>query len=117
MRILILHSELGVLRGGGENFTRNLFTALARRDHRIAAAFVADPVGHYPIALHPSIEPIPIRGRWSRQFGQGTLAALGRVLANEGWRRRKWDGLQEAVSWRTIRRHNGRFRDRVMHRF
>src|SRR5258708_32145532 len=39
MKVLVLHSELGVLRGGGENFTRNLFAAFAERGHSVAAAF------------------------------------------------------------------------------
>ena len=40
MNVLVLHSQLGVLRGGGENFTRNLFVAFAARGHKVAAAFV-----------------------------------------------------------------------------
>jgi hypothetical protein len=43
MKILVLHSELGVLRGGGENFTRNVFVAFAERGHDVSAAFIADP--------------------------------------------------------------------------
>ena len=39
MNILVLHSELGVLRGGGENFTRNLFAAFHKRGHDVRAAF------------------------------------------------------------------------------
>jgi hypothetical protein len=45
MKILVLHSELGVLRGGGENFTRNLFDALHKRGHQVVAAFLADEGG------------------------------------------------------------------------
>jgi glycosyltransferase involved in cell wall biosynthesis len=117
MKILILHSELGVLRGGGETVTRNLFSALAKRGHRIAAAFVTDRTGNYPIPLPPNIHPMPIRGWWSRQFGQVALAALGRLLAHEGSFRRKWDYVQDAISWRTIRWHNRRFRQRVEQEF
>jgi glycosyltransferase involved in cell wall biosynthesis len=117
MRILILHSELGVLRGGGENFTRNLFTALAKRGHRITAAFVADRAGNYQIPLPSGIEPVPIRGSWSRQRGQATLTALGRYLASSGWRRKQWDRVQDALSWRVIRRHNRRFRTRAEQEF
>src|SRR5262245_12942716 len=113
MNVLVLHSELGVLRGGGENVTRNLFKALAKRGHRITAAFVADPSGKYSIPLPPGIQPIPIRGWWSRQFGQATLASLGRYLSSEGSIRRRWDHFQEAISWRTIRWHNRRFQQRV----
>ena len=43
MKVLVLHSELGVLWGGGETFTTSLFVAFARRGHRVTAAFVADP--------------------------------------------------------------------------
>ena len=56
MNVLVLHSELGVLRGGGENFSRNLFTAFAERGHRIAAAFVADHNGRYPLPLPSAIQ-------------------------------------------------------------
>src|SRR5262249_28894412 len=117
MKVLILHSELGVLRGGGENFTRNLFTAFAKRGHRIAAAFVAKRNGKYPIPLPSSIQPIPIAGRWSRKLGQATLTVLGRSLSYEGSLRKKWDYLQEAISWRTIRWHDHRFQRRVEREF
>ena len=117
MRILVLHSELGVLRGGGENFTRHLFAALARRGHSISAAFVADRNGYYAFELPMGVEPIPIRGSWSRQRGQATLTAVGRIVRRVGWASRHWHGVQEAVSWRVIRRHNERFRDRVEQEF
>src|SRR5262245_21007953 len=113
MRVLVLHSELGVLRGGGENFTKNLFTVCAERGHRVAAAFVADYRGHYPIPLPSSIEPIPILGWWSRNFGQATLSAVGRYFSGESEFRNKWDYFQEAISWRTVRWHNRRFRQCV----
>src|SRR5437016_6344070 len=113
MKILVLHSELGVLRGGGENFTRNLFAVFAKRGHRIAAAFVADRHGRYPISLPARIEPIPFRGYWSRNFGQATLSAVGRSIPNDSPLRKKWNYVQEAMSWRTIRWHNRRFQRRV----
>ena len=43
MRVLVLHSELGTLRGGGENFTRNLFSSFVGLGHHVKAAFTADP--------------------------------------------------------------------------
>src|SRR5437762_13538082 len=80
MKILVLHSELGVLRGGGENFTRNLFAAFAERDHCVAAAFVADHNGRYPLSLPPIIRPIPLAGWWWGSLGQATLSSLGHYL-------------------------------------
>jgi glycosyltransferase involved in cell wall biosynthesis len=113
MKILVLHSELGVLRGGGENFTKNLFTAFAERGHHVAAAFVANHRGQYPIPLPSTIEPIPSKGYWSRNFGQATLSAIGRSVPNDSPLRKKWNYVQEAISWRTIRWHNRRFQRRI----
>ena len=42
MKILVLHAELGILRGGGENFTRNLFVEFSKRGHEVCAVFGAD---------------------------------------------------------------------------
>ena len=113
MKILVLQSELGVLRGGGENFTRNLFTAFANRGHHIVAAFVANRRGEYPIALPTGMHPIPLNGWWSMNLGQATLGTMGRFIRTDSSRRKHWDRIQEAVAWRTIRWHNGRFRRRV----
>src|SRR5712691_9530403 len=109
MKVLILQSELGVLRGGGENFTRNLFTAFAARGHRVAAAFVTDRRGRYPIPLPSSIEPLPIRGWWSRKLGQATLSSVGSCIPFESRFRMGWDRVQEAICWRTVRWHDRRF--------
>lgn len=116
MKLLVLQSELGVLRGGGENFTRNLFSALADRGHYVAASFVADRCGNYPISLPSNIEPIPIPGYWSMNLGQEILAAMGRYISKESLRRR-WDRIQQGVSWRTIRWHRGRFQKRIESEF
>ena len=113
MRILILQSELGVLRGGGENFTRNLFTAFAARGHSVAAAFVADWGGKYPLPLPSSIEPIPIPGWWSRNLGQTTLASMSSYLTSEGQLRAAMDRVQDAVAWRSCAWHNRRFQRRI----
>jgi glycosyltransferase involved in cell wall biosynthesis len=113
MKVLVLHSELGVLRGGGENFTRNLFQVFAERGHGVMAAFVADYSKRYSFSPPRGIEPFPIPGWWSRNFGQATLSAIGRVFSEGSQLRKKWDYLQEAVSWRIIRWHNCRFRRRV----
>lgn len=113
MKLLLLHSELGVLRGGGENFSRNLFAAFADRGHSVHAAFVADRRGRYPLPLQPDIHPIPIRGWWSRDLGQATLSSIGRCLPVESRYLAGWDRIQQALSWRTIRWHNQRFRRRV----
>src|SRR4030095_10972052 len=113
MKVLILQSELGVLRGGGENFTRNLFSAFAERRHHIAAAFVADRKGRYPLRLPSSIEPIPIRGWWSRKLGQESFLFIASWLSRESRLRVTWDRVQEAICWRTIRWHDQRFQRRV----
>jgi len=113
MRILVLHSELGVLRGGGENFTRNLFTAFAERGHDVSAAFVADRKGRYPISLPAVIKPVPIRGWWSRNLGEAMLSTISRRIPFQSRLRKTWDRLQEAMSWRAIRWHSERFRRRV----
>ena len=116
MRILVLHSELGVLRGGGENFTRNLFTAFAEKGHTVAAAFVADRGKRYPIMLPSSVHPIPLDGWWSRNFGQKALSTVGRFLPYDGVKK-KWEHLRSAISWRVIRWHNQRFRRAVEQQF
>src|SRR5438876_9144538 len=80
VKVLILHSELGVLRGGGENFTRNLFVAFAKRGHDVAAAFVANRNSKYLIPLPAHIKPIPIAGWWSRKLGQEFLSSIGSCI-------------------------------------
>jgi glycosyltransferase involved in cell wall biosynthesis len=113
MNILVLHSELGVLRGGGENFTRNLFSAFAERGHCVTAAFVANHNGRYALPLPPIIQPIPIRGWWSSSLGQATLSAVGRYFPPEGRYRKEWDRIQGAISWRVFRWHKQRFQRRI----
>jgi glycosyltransferase involved in cell wall biosynthesis len=117
MKVLALQSELGVLRGGGENFTRNLLTAFAARGHRVAAVFVADYCGRYPLSLPSCIEPIPIRGWWSRKLGQATLSSIGGCIPFESPHRAAWDRVQEAICWRTIRWHDRRFQRRIEREF
>ena len=117
MKILILHSELGVLRGGGENFTRNLFTAFVERGHHISAAFVADYRGRYPIPLPTPIEPIPIPGWWSANLGQATLSHIGLYLSRSNQLRKKWDRIQAAISWRVFRWYSQRFQRRIERKF
>jgi glycosyltransferase involved in cell wall biosynthesis len=117
MKVLVLHSELGVLRGGGENFSRNLFSSFAQRGHRVAAAFVADHRGRYPYALPLVIQPIPICGWWSNNLGQATLSYVGRLLPTEGKYRKEWDHIQAAISWRVFSWHKRRFQRRVASKF
>jgi glycosyltransferase involved in cell wall biosynthesis len=114
--VLVLHSELGVLRGGGENFTRNLFAAFARRGHHVAAAFVANRRGEYAIPLPEGMEPIPIPGWWSRTFGQAALSSIGRRISSSGPLKRQWNRVQDALDWRAVRWHDQRFRVRVNRR-
>src|SRR5512132_3862021 len=109
MRLLVLQSELGVLQGGGENFTRNLFAAFAKRGHHVKAAFVADRENRYPLPMPEGIEPIPLSGWWSMNPGQPALSAIARFVPCNSMLRAKWDHFQQAISWRTIRWHNRRF--------
>jgi len=117
MKILILHSELGVLCGGGENYTRNLFSEFVKRGHQVSAAFIADPNGKYSIPIPVGIEPIPIPGWWSRKFGQATISRTGGYIPSNSWLRTYWDRGQEALCWRTIRWHARRFQRRIEREF
>jgi glycosyltransferase involved in cell wall biosynthesis len=117
MKVLILHSELGVLRGGGETFTRNLFSAFAERGHQIDAAFVANLRSRYPIPIPAGIRPVPIPGWWSPDFGQTELSAIGRCIPRETLLRKEWDRIQQGISWRTFRWHSARFKRRVQRKF
>jgi len=117
MKVLVLHSELGVLRGGGENFTRNVFTAFAERGHHVMAAFVADWKRRYPLALPPRIEPLPIPGWWSSNVGQAALSFMSRYIP---WKSRfgaQWDRVQAALAWRAFAWHKRRFQRRVAREF
>ena len=113
MNILVVHSELGVLRGGGENFTKNLFLAFAERGHDVSAAFIADHRGYYPIVLPAKIRPIPLAGYWSRKLGQEALSNVAGWIPRGTQLRVLWDRLQEAISWRTVRWHDRRFTRRI----
>ncbi len=109
MKVLILQSELGVLRGGGETFTRSLFTAFAKRGHSVTAAFVADRKGSYPLSLPIGIEAIPIKGWWSRRFGEARLTSIGRWVSFNSRLKAIWDRFHGAISYRVLRSHNQRF--------
>src|SRR4051812_29673549 len=111
MKVLVLHSELGVLWGGGETFTTNLFTAFTQRGHRVTAAFVADRRGRYPRSLPSCFEAMPISGWWSRKPGQAAMSAVGTRLP--ALFKPLWDHGQEALCWRSVDWHNRRFRRRV----
>ncbi|HSX79094.1 MAG TPA: glycosyltransferase family 4 protein [Candidatus Saccharimonadia bacterium] len=117
MRVLVLQSELGVLRGGGDNFTRNLFTAFAERGHRVMAAFVADRRRRYPLPLPPNIEPIPMSGWWSSNLGQATLSSVSRYIPWESRFGTQWGRVQEALAWRTFAWHSRRFQRRIEYEF
>jgi glycosyltransferase involved in cell wall biosynthesis len=117
MKVLALQSELGVLLGGGENFTRSLFRAFIRRGHDVAAAFVADRRGRYPLPLSDGIEAIPIPGWWSMNLGQATFSFIGRRLPAKEKLAPHWERLQQGVGWRVFRWHNRRFQKRIERRF
>ncbi len=113
MKILVVQSELGVLRGGGENFTRNLFSAFAQRGHHVTATFIADSKGKYPIPLPLGITPIPLAGYWSRKLGQDVLSSIRGWIPEAVPIKDTWDRCQEALCWRTVRWHDRRFASRV----
>src|SRR4029453_12736872 len=113
MKVLVLQSELGVLRGGGENFTRNLFTAFAERGHQVAAAFITRRRGEYPVHLPPSIVPIPIPGSWSVSSLRSTVSLFGRFIPSNRKLTALWDRVQEGVSWRTFMWRRRRFQRAV----
>jgi glycosyltransferase involved in cell wall biosynthesis len=117
MKILVVHSELGVLRGGGENVTRNLFEILVKRRHSVAATFVASPNGRYPVPLPQGIDPMPLAGWWSRKLGQPLMSSIGRLIPSRSRLRMQWDRVQDAICSRTIRWHDRRFTRRVHHDF
>ena len=117
MKILVLHAELGILRGGGENFTRNLFVEFSKRGHEVCAVFGADLDGTYSIPLPTCIRPIPILGWWSISPGQSVLSWIGRNIPHHSSFRPGWDRIQDAVSWRTIRWFKARFQRRVEQAF
>jgi glycosyltransferase involved in cell wall biosynthesis len=113
VKVLVVHSELGVLRGGGENFTRNLFLAFAERGHDVSAAFIADHRGQYPILLPAKIRPLPLAGRWSRKLGQEALSNVAGWIPQGTQLRAQWGRVQEAICWRTIHWHDRRFTRRI----
>ncbi|MCA9423146.1 MAG: hypothetical protein KC592_19155, partial [Nitrospira sp.] len=117
MNILVLHSELGVLRGGGEYFTRNLFSEFRKRGHHVSVAFVADSQGSFANPMPAGIEPIPIPGWWSRKFGQEMLTKVGETFLGNSRLKSYWDRGQESVCWRTIRWHARRFQRRIEREF
>jgi glycosyltransferase involved in cell wall biosynthesis len=113
VKILVVHSELGVLRGGGENFTKNLFQAFSELGHEVSATFIADSNSRYPLPLPAKITAIPLPGYWSRKLGQEALSNLAHRFPQGTNLRIVWDRLQEAICWRTIRWHDRRFSRRI----
>lgn len=79
----------------------------------VCATFVADPRGHYPIALPETIRPIPLAGRWSRKLGQNALSTVASAIPVGTVLRACWDRVQEAICWRTVRWHDQRFTRRI----
>ena len=102
-----------MLRGGGENVTRNLFPALAKRGHHVTAAFVANWRGKYPLRLPEGIEPVPLAGLWSNNLGQSTLSVLGHYIPQNSRLRKTWHRIQAALEWRAFAWHKRRFRRRA----
>ena len=117
VKLLILHSELGVLRGGGENFTRNLFTVMTKRGHEVSAAFAAGVSGRYPVPLPEGIKPIPVRGWWSRKPGQAALSFVARFVPKETTAGRAWRRMMGSMEWRGARWHDRRFHRRIQKEF
>jgi glycosyltransferase involved in cell wall biosynthesis len=117
VNVLVLHSELGMLRGGGENFVKNLFSEFARRGHQVHCAFAADLLGRYPVELPAALKPMPVPGWWCRQVGQSWLSILGGMISHDNAVRPFWDRLQSGLSWRNFRWYNLRFTSRVAKKF
>src|SRR5262249_38348593 len=111
--VLVIHSELGVLRGGGENFTRNLFSAFVRRGHGVSAVFTAGRRGDHPVPVPPGIKPLPIVGYWAPTAGQDALSRLGQGIAPGTALRARPEYLEEAVGWRGFRWQSPRFQARL----
>src|SRR5689334_5065270 len=117
MNILVVHSELGVLRGGGENFTRHLFAEFVKRGHEVSVAFVAGPRGGFPVALPPGISPVPIHGFWNRTPGQSVLASIASFIPAESRAAAFFGRVMDSAEWRGARWHYGRFARRVQQEF
>lgn len=117
MKVVVFHSELGRLRGGGENFTRNLFTAFAARGHHVTAVFVADRHAQYPLPLPPTITSIPIPGWWSVNIGQKALASLASYISPESKGKYILDRIQQGISWRNTQWQRHRFQSRINKEF
>ena len=117
LRVLVLHSELGVLRGGGENFTRNLFAVLAKRGYEISAAFVASPSGKYPVAMPVGIAPIPMCGWWARQPGRSALSFVARYAPSNTSPSPAFRRVTDSLEWRGARWHEERFHRRIRRQF
>jgi glycosyltransferase involved in cell wall biosynthesis len=88
-----------------------------KRGHHVSAAFVAGTQGEYAIPLPDGINPIPLPGWWSRNFGQATLSRIGGYLPSESALNGYWNRIQEALSWRAFRWHTRRFQRRIEHDF
>jgi glycosyltransferase involved in cell wall biosynthesis len=117
LKILVLQSELGVLRGGGENFTRNLFAEFTARGHQVTAVFTADRFGRYPISLPSIFHAVPLPGWWPMALGQSTLSSIGKHISRIGSLRKEWDRFQGALQWRAFRWYRKRFQRRVEQEF
>ncbi len=102
-----------MLRGGGENFVKNLFSEFARRGHQVHAAFAADPFGRYPVTLPELFTVLPVSGWWFRQSGQKWLSIFGSRIPNGSSIRPLWDRFQEGLGWRNFRWYNLRFTKRI----
>src|SRR5437667_8292347 len=110
MKLLVLHSELGVLRGGGENFTRNLFTSFIKRGHQVSAAFVASTSGRYLVPLPSGIVPIPVCGWWSSTPGHSLLSFLERSVPSRIRSTAVLERVKDSMQWRGWRWHTRRFK-------
>jgi glycosyltransferase involved in cell wall biosynthesis len=116
-RMLYVHQDLGLLAGGGENYSRRLIPELVKRGYCIDLYYSARLDGSVPFAfqLPASVILKPLRGVWRRQLGQALLSALGQRLARARPDLEKpWKRWQHAVEWRTVYSHNRRFEARVL---
>lgn len=115
MKIIWFHSDISVLNGGGENYSRNLIKALLKRGHQITIVCVASNSESLNNKIPGGITEIQLPGYWNRQFGQKLLAKLGTYFTPYPTLKSIWvNKIQLGISWRVIKWHNTHFAKKAM---
>lgn len=110
LKIIVFHSELGVLNGGGETYTRQLMGHMLSRGHPVTAVFRTSLLGRYPHPLPEGFVQGPVKSIWQRTPGQGALTYIGEMARFLGMSERTWSRIQTGFRNRTIRFYNAHFR-------